>query len=291
MLTSMVCRYDHFLTEWYGHWAGRLPLARYGIDPAPRPGRPHRKAWEWCAIAQALAERDMLRPGRTGCGFAVGTEPLPAAFAAAGAQILATDQAMTAEAGAWVTTNQHAASLDSLFQPELIDRAGFEARVRFRPADMRALGLPWEERFDFLWSSCSIEHLGSLEAGWQFVEGAMQLLRPGGVAVHTTEFNVSSNEATLSEGDSVIYRRQDIEALDRRLRARGYGLSCCDFFAGDHPHDLDFDIPPYGLPDRQHVKLLLGGHVSTSMLLILRKGKVEAPTDATGQDAAPQHPR
>ena len=46
MLSSMVCRYDHFLTDWYREWAAVLPLAHYGIDPPPIPQRPHRKAWE-----------------------------------------------------------------------------------------------------------------------------------------------------------------------------------------------------------------------------------------------------
>ena len=277
MLQSMVCRYEHFLTDWYESWAASLPLAHYGIDPEPRPRRPHRKAWEWAAIGQALAERDMLQPGRKGCGFAVGAEPLPSAFAARGVAILATDQPATAEAGIWSETGQHAASLDVLHRPELIGRREFDARVRFRPADMRDLGPAWNETFDFLWSSCSLEHLGSLAAGLDFAERSAGLLVPGGYAMHTTEFNVASNDATLSEGDSVIYRQRDIEELDQRLRRIGCGLSRCDFFAGDHPHDLDFDTPPYGEPGRPHVKLLLGGHVTTSMLLIIRKGMVAAP--------------
>ena len=42
----------------------------HGEDP--RPFMLHRKMWEWLFIAQALAERDMLRPGRVGLGFGVG---------------------------------------------------------------------------------------------------------------------------------------------------------------------------------------------------------------------------
>jgi hypothetical protein len=272
MLKSMVCRHEHFATDWYQYWASVLPLQIYGLDPSPKPVRPHRKAWEWCAIAQALMERGMLEPGRTGCGFAVGAEPLPSAFAARGVSILATDQAATDEASGWIETGQHAASLDILFRPELIDRREFEQRVSFQPADMRDLNLPMNESFDFVWSSCSIEHLGSLEAGMAFVESAMALVKVGGVAVHTTEFNVSSNDNTLAVGDSVIYRRRDLDALDCRLRGKGHGLACFDFDAGDSLADLAFDVPPYGLADRQHIKLMLGGHISTSFLLIIRKG-------------------
>lgn len=272
MLSSVVCRDEHFLTDWYREWAGILPLVHYGIDPSRPPQRPHRKAWEWCAITQALHERGMLQAGRSGCGFAVGAEPLPALFASRGVGVLATDQPLSEDARAWVSTGQHAASLDALFRPELIDRVGFDARVRFKPADMRDLALPWPDHFDFLWSSCSIEHLGGLDAGLAFVVSAMDLLLPGGVAVHTTEFNVASDADTLTEGDSVIYRRRDIEGLDHMLRARGCGLAACDFYAGDHPNDLNFDVPPYGQSGRPHVKLLLGGYITTSMLLIIRKG-------------------
>ena len=38
-----------------------------------------------------------------------------------------------------------------------------------------------------------------------FIEGAMNLLKPGGIAVHTTEYNVSSNEETIMEGNDVIF--------------------------------------------------------------------------------------
>jgi hypothetical protein len=86
--------------------------------------------------------------------------------------------------------------------------------VNFRPVDMRDLRLPWDETFDFLWSSCSLEHLGSLEAGMDFVKQSTDLLKPGGVAVYTTEFNVSSNDETLTSGPLVVYRKRDVEKLD-----------------------------------------------------------------------------
>jgi SAM-dependent methyltransferase len=273
MLASIVCRYEHYLSDWYRRWAAKLPLTHYGIDPSIVPKRPHRKAWEWCAIAQALSEREMLEPGRKGCGFAVGREPLAALFASLGPDILATDLPPSSEATPWANTGQHAASLKAIYRPEILDPQTFDSRVRFHSVDMRKLDLlPEDHGFDFLWSACSIEHLGSLGAGMTFVAESARLLRPGGWAVHTTEFNVSSDSDTVESGDSVLYRERDIRALDRRLRAVGCGLCRCDFFAGDAPEDLDFDLPPYGLAERQHVKLLVSGFVCTSMLLIVRKG-------------------
>ena len=272
MLRSSVCRYEDFLSPWYREWAARLDLPPVTPDSEKAGFIVHRKHWEFCIIAEALRERGLLEAGRTGCGFAVGRELLPSAFAAMGVQILATDQPPEGAADVWTTTGQHATSLESAYWPGLINREDFDARVRFRHVDMRDLQLPWPEKFDFLWSSCAIEHLGSLEAGWNFVLQSMALVKPGGLAVHTTEFNVTSNDETLELAESVVYRRRDIEELDQRLRAIACGLSRCDFFAGDDTHDVIFDHIPYYQNDRPHVKALIGGHVATSFLLIIRKG-------------------
>ncbi len=51
----------------------------------------HRKQWEFVHILESLHQRDMIAPGRRGLGFAVGTEPLPAAFCSLGCEVVATD--------------------------------------------------------------------------------------------------------------------------------------------------------------------------------------------------------
>jgi hypothetical protein len=275
MLLSSVCRYEHFFSDWYQRWAPRLKLDRPDIDPNNAVALVQRKAWEWCAIAQVLEERGMLVPDTSGCGFAVGTEPLASAFASRGVRILATDQPIQAGSTTWAAGNQHAASLEALYHPAIIDRETFQRNVRFRPVDMRDLALPWAETFDFIWSSCSFEHLGTLEAGMQFVLNAMDLLKVGGLAVHTTEFNLSSNQETVEAGGNVIYRRQDLERLEERLRRRSCGLSQMDLYGGDHQHDIEFDYPPYFIHGRNHVKLLLDGYVVTSIMIIIRKGRPE----------------
>jgi hypothetical protein len=273
MLTSMVCRRAHFDAPWFARWnAGFIADPPAEALRAPEGIRFHRKWWEWAAIAQALDERGMLCAGRRGCGFAVGREPLASQFAALGAEVLATDLGDGAASSGWSATSQHAAGLEALFWPNLIDRTAFAARVRFLPQDMRALDTAALGLFDFLWSSCSFEHLGDLETGLRFVLDSTRLLRPGGVAVHTTEFNLSSDDATLEAGDIVIYRRRDFDVLNRRLRAIGCGLERLDDDAGTDPADLEFDVPPYYAHGREHIKLWLGGYVVTSVLLVIRKG-------------------
>jgi SAM-dependent methyltransferase len=279
VLDSRVCRYEDFVTDWYRSWAPRLTLPLV-TEEAQRSGLiVHRKHWEWCAIAQALEERGKLGVGRSGCGFAVGQEPLSSALAATGATILATDLALEQSSESWSTTGQHAATLDAVYVPILLGRADFDARVSFRNVDMRDLRLPWREQFDFVWSSCALEHLGDLEAGWKFIVESLNLLKPGGVAVHTTEYNCTSNEDTVFNGPAVIYRRQDIEELDRRVRRKACAMAQPDFFAGDALQDAEFDYPPFFKNGRPHVKLILDGFITTSFLLIITKGDLGAASE------------
>jgi 2-polyprenyl-3-methyl-5-hydroxy-6-metoxy-1,4-benzoquinol methylase len=267
----MVCQRAHFDARWFRRWQSALAGSS---KSATAETLLHRKSWEWSVIAQALASRGMLQPGRRGCGFAVGREPLASLFAARGVDVLATDLAADAQdAVAWREGGQHAADLAALFCPDLIDRASFDAHVTFLPQDMRALDTGRLGTFDFIWSACSFEHLGDLEAGLRFVLDSTDLLRPGGIAVHTTEINLSSLEDTIETGGSVIYRQRDIRALEARLREFGCALEPPDFDGGTAPEDIEYDVPPYYEHGRHHIKLLLDGYVTTSMLLIIHKGR------------------
>ena len=112
------------------------------------------------------------------------------------------------------------------------------------------------------------EHLGSLAAGADFVVAQMECLKPGGVAVHTTEYLVASNDATVEAGGTVFYRRRDIEALADRLRGAGHGIDV-DFTLGAAPEDLHVDVAPY---TDVHLRTRLGGYVTTSLALVITKG-------------------
>ncbi|MEA5462704.1 class I SAM-dependent methyltransferase [Leptothoe sp. PORK10 BA2] len=265
-IKTMVCQHRHFQLPWFADWNKEINPDG-GLSSSPQ--KLERKGWEYCSILQALSERGMLQAGKRGLGFAVGTEPLPAVFAKHGVEILATDLDTSAEASkAWQATNQHAGSLQQLWKPKIISQEAFQKLVRFQPADMNHPETI-TDKFDFIWSSCALEHLGGLQAGFDFILRSSQLLRPGGIAVHTTEFNVASNSSTITTGGSVIYRKCDIEALDYHLRKHSMCLEKMDFYAGALPADRQYDTPPYFKTERQHVKLKLFDHISTSLVLIV----------------------
>lgn len=262
---SFPCRFEHFSFDWYREWANRL-----GYPEADRPSHAVRKWWEYAAIAQALHERSVLRPDARGLGFAVGREPLASLFAAHGASIVATDLHPQRAHGLWSETGQHASDKNDVWAGETIcpyDK--FCKLVEFRHMDMNALP-EGDHSFDFIWSSCAFEHLGSLEAGLRFVTNAMSFLRPGGVAVHTTEYNVSSDSDTITEGDAVLYRRCDIAGLERSLRQIGCGMEWPEFACGTHAYDLAYDTEPFFTKGLPHIKLLQDGYVCTSFVIVVR---------------------
>ena len=260
-LDSRLCRAEDLESVSFRDWAARLG----------EPHRLHRKLWEFCYLCQALSERGMLQPGRRGLGFAVGQESLPALFASLGCRIMASDLAPDDDrAQGWARTGQWADSLASLNQRGLCPADQFAARVQFQPVDMNNIPADLcRGEFDFTWSSCSFEHCGSIALGSAFVERQMACLRPGGVAVHTTEFNLSSNQGTVFSGPTVIYRRADIEQLVSRLIAEGHHVEPLNLDLGNHPLAHHVDERPYS-SDR-HVRLALYGYAVTSIGLIIRK--------------------
>ena len=224
----------------------------------------------------------MLAPGRRGLGFAVGTEALPALFAAHGAEILATDlPAGDAKSQVWRDTAQHAAGLEGLHRPALLPREAFDAHVSFRAVDMNALPADLQAGgFDFLWSVCSIEHLGSVEATLDFVVQAMRCLKPGGIAVHTTEYNMVAEGPTIEAGTTVLLQDRHVAALADRAAAAGHALLPRVAQPPPSPLDLYVDLPPYeSLADRArgtveppHLRMAHYGYQVTSLGLVLRAG-------------------
>ncbi len=57
----------------------------------------------------------------------------------------------------------------------------------------------------------------------------MRTLKPGGLAVHTTEFNFLDEEHTIDNWPTVLYQRAHFERLAEALRADGHRVAPLDF--------------------------------------------------------------
>ncbi|QND48388.1 class I SAM-dependent methyltransferase [Rhizobium lusitanum] len=255
-----LCRQRELASDNYRYWCDQMQL-----EPAL-----HRKWWEYFFIAQSVFERGLLQPGRRGLSFGVGIEPLPALFAKMGCHILTTDQAAeTAVEGGWIKGGMHAANLDQLLVRDICPREIFYERVSFKPMDMNAIDVELNGEFDFCWSTCSLEHLGSLEHGLRFIENSLETLKPGGIAVHTTEYNLSSNERTVENRDLCLYRRRDIEHLIGRLEKSGHNVAPVNFDPGGTLVDGYIDLPPYH--SEPHMRLQVGEFACTSIGLVVTR--------------------
>lgn len=250
----------------FDRWRMRLGM-RHGLN---------RKLWEYVYIARALEVYLSFASRPKILGFGVGMERLPAALAAAGCEILATDYAESSEA---VNPDWSARGLSDLLTPRdgdwdeslrhkpICDPDVFARSVRFEAVDMTRIPAHLAG-FDGLWSCGSLEHIGGLQAGRDFILRSLKCLRPGGVAVHTTEYNLSSNERTHEDPHLCFYRRRDIIELVRELNRAGHRVELT-LERENSPENNDVDRAPFHYDftmNAQH-----GLYVITSIGLIITK--------------------
>jgi 2-polyprenyl-3-methyl-5-hydroxy-6-metoxy-1,4-benzoquinol methylase len=261
--------------DWVGHWCGQLHIPRVF----------HRKVWELTYVLQAIHRHGSLRPGARGLGFGCGQEPIPSYLASRGVAVTVTDQPpeQMLDQG-WSETNQHTRSLDDTFHGHLVDRETFDRQVALRYVDMNAIDEDLAD-FDFCWSVCAFEHLGSIEQGLAFVENSLKTVRPGGLSVHTTEYNFANATATIDNWSTVLFQRRHFEELARRLTEQGHSVAPLDFDVGHLPLDKFIDVPPYhsdwnpALKDAwendgtPHLKMTIDGFASTCFGFTVRRAE------------------
>lgn len=232
---------------------------------------PHRKTWEMAYITSVLATHGMIGVGRRAIGFGCGRERLPSLLASRGVEVVATDQPAndTADLARWRSSNQHASGLGDLFHNQIVHLDDFERLVEFGAVDMNDIPASLDGQFDCCWSMSALQYIGPLERSLAFVEASLRTIKPGGIAVHTTDFNLSSNGDTLDNGRQCILRRRDVEALCAHLTAQGHQVMPLNLHPGHDATDEVVDLPPHGLP---HLKLFVDRYVTTSIGIAIRKG-------------------
>lgn len=264
-LISRCCTQKDFEREDFKVTANQLML-----DISDRLERKH---WEFIYIVNVLEQQGLLKEGRRGIGFAVGREPLPSFFASRHMKILATDLDPNDERAAnWMATGQHSEGYwEQLYYNKICKKEDFEKYVSFRYIDMNCI--PDDlEGFDFCWSSCAVEHVGSLQKAVECLKDMLKVLKPGGFAINTTEFNLSSNKETLEEGGSILFRRKDFEELAQWCKEQGHEMEV-SFKRGNMNGDRYVDIPPYFVFTKYHLTLMVEKYATTSFAIIIRKKK------------------
>jgi 2-polyprenyl-3-methyl-5-hydroxy-6-metoxy-1,4-benzoquinol methylase len=258
MLNCSLAKWSDYASDWYKERA----------EDVRHPAIVDRKQWEVICLLQALKERDMIQPGKRGLVFGVGQEITVSFLAGNGCEILATDMFPDNEkAKLWNESNQWCDTLDKLKYNNLISDDNFDRLVKFRHVDMNNLPDDLGE-FDFCWSLCALEHLGSSQNGMDFVTNSIKYLKPGGVAFHTTEFDIDPDYPKYETVDNVFYKETDIEDLVRLIEDQGYIVEPRDYSLGNHLKD--YPVRDFGYNGR--LKLFSGNsNLVTSIRLIIRR--------------------
>lgn len=265
-------------STWFRYWCAQLQTAPL----------PHRKLWEYAYTLQNLYHYGLLSAGKKALGFGCGEEPLPAYFANIGISVTVTDLEPTRVKGmGWAETGQHTKSIDSAYHPNLVSRKKFDEMTKLEYVDMNYIPNSLDGLYDFCWSICALEHVGSIAQGLAFIKNSLNCLKPGGVAIHTTEFNYNEVDRTVDNHPTVLFLAKHFAELNRLLAADGYEVAPLDFNIGAGLLDSFVDLPPYdfdkflpytakvkGIKDAYrlgHLKLSVDGFPSTCFAITIRK--------------------
>jgi hypothetical protein len=268
MIRSRSFVFSDFTSDWYKRWARALKQDKNHLGGYALKAN---KFWQNAIMAQILEEKEILQPGKAGIGFGVGQERLPALFASKGVEVTATDQDFrTDKAKHWqkheLAHDAHSLNTLLICEPRL-----FGKNMSFQAIDMTKIPKKLFEKYDFAWSNCALGHLGSIDAGLEFIVNSAHCLKPGGWAVHTTEVNVLSNTATVDSGDTVIFRPKDVYRLSKKLAKAGFRLEPLRLNFGTSKDDLKVAMhPQYG---NDYSKIHFRGHLITQVVLIVHKPK------------------
>ena len=262
-------------SNWVRYWCKLLK-----IEPLY-----HRKIWELCYVPQAIFEHHDIDKELKGIGFGCGEEPLPSLFASLGHEVTVTDlEPEKARGLGWAETKQYTQNLEKVYYKDITDQTTFEFKVSLKYVDMNQIPKEMDRQYDYCWSVCALEHLGSIKKGLIFIENSLRVLKSGGVAVHTTEYNYTNEKEPIDNWPTVTFQRKHFEEITNRLRNQGHFVAELDFDVGNKPLDRFVDIPPYNFGEGwltketwgdvnqgAHLKLSVDGFPCTCFGIIIKK--------------------
>lgn len=145
-----------------------------------------RKFWEYIQVYRGLRQLGLLNDESRALGLGVGRERLIYAFANVCGEVVATDL--------YSSQNWQTAAMPV---EEVYERNPFayrKERLVVQHMDMTRIEYP-DNSFDFIWSCCSIEHVNSFKDLHQVYREIHRVLKPGGIAALTTEYNLSDHHS------------------------------------------------------------------------------------------------
>jgi hypothetical protein len=223
----------------------------------------HRGIWESVWVASVLASHGCIAPGKRALGLGPQRERIAALLASRAMAVHVVRITETAEPS---LSLQHA--LLQLFYPEIIRIDDFDVLVGMQDGDSLDPVRGIAAEHDCVWSVGISRRLGSVAAVGNFIRRSLDALRPGGIAAHTLDINLSSEaKGGVVEGH-LAFHRADLDALVLRLVRDGYEMLPINLYPGHDAADAVIDAPPFGLP---HLKVLAGLETVGSFGLAIRR--------------------
>ncbi|MCU0566996.1 MAG: class I SAM-dependent methyltransferase [Oculatellaceae cyanobacterium Prado106] len=145
-----------------------------------------RKSWEFIQVYNGLQALGLLDGQTRAIGLGVGHEPLIYAFTHVCQSVIATD---LYDSQTWATASM---ATEQVYQQNLFEYG--RDRLTVRHMDMTQIEYP-DASFDFVWSCCSIEHVHNFRQLHQVFAEIHRVLKPGGIAALTTEFNPTAQHS------------------------------------------------------------------------------------------------
>ncbi len=241
------------------------------MDLLRDPPRLHSKQFQNYAIMEAANSiLDLGKNGVKAIGFGVGVEPIPAGLAKLGYKVLATDFLEGDIALDWKNSNQLLSSPEDLNSRGILTENEFINQIKFMSMDMNNIPEELNNEFDFVWSSCALGHIGGYQNGLDFIHRSVKLLKPGGIALHTTELDVSSEDSKFDFPTLSLYRESDIKALLDTLKSEGYLV---EHFRIDHKwkgkSERFIAREPWG--DQPHIRIEVLGREVLSLAIRIER--------------------
>lgn len=149
-------------------------------------GYHNRKVWEHLQVYRGLQELGLLHTASTALGLGVGRERIIYAFANVCGSVVASDLYHSPN---WQTA--------ALSPEEVYEQSPFpyqRDRLLVKHMDMTRIEFP-DHSFDFVWSCCAIEHVNGFEELHQVYREIHRVLKPGGIAALTTEYNATDRHS------------------------------------------------------------------------------------------------
>jgi FkbM family methyltransferase len=233
--------------------------------------RLHSKQFQNYAIMEgANSVLDLDYAPKKAIGFGVGIEPIPAALAKIGFHVTATDYLDGEISEAWKNTEQLIESPSDLNSRGILTPDEFEELITFINMDMNSIPSEFHEAFHFVWSSCALGHIGGYKQGLEFLVNSANLLMPGGIAIHSTELDVSPGTDKYDSPTLSLYRLEDLIECVEALRRNGFTVAELDIDRKWNGKSEKFvDSEPWG--ERPHLRIDVFGREILSIVIRIER--------------------